>query len=941
MSGVKIQQTRKALRRLFIVLAFAVLAVGVHSNQALATETDWQNLTRLHYEDAASYSYEQHYCPNALTPVEVRGAGKQSAACVFGDTFAVRVARYHDSSDIISYAIAFPLDQQFTPIQGLCRGNQRCTYSAAADTFLIATQLQRGRGVDFIDNFSSHITKHNDSAPLAPYYTLSDDASFREIKNDNNEPVSANTVALSNNGLWAVTELYDNGFARLNLETGEFRRVVATNGAHPYGYGHDPIYELAITNDGTHIAIMGHNGGLSVYEITTSCGDTLSTLYEPSFAPGVEPCPAVGFDPNVFTTGFTDALTPTFTDDSHKLSFYVAAGDAYRNLIVTPKQYALTPTLSYAAFGDSFTSGEGETSDAFYEAATNTATNHCHVSTRSYPYLIGNNFSLPTHNKACSGALVGDVKSAIQSFTASTGNPSDPNNPNDPNDPLAPSSPSVISLSVGGNDVGIIEKLKSCLGIDTCEWVKDTNRLATANEIKAFFPVLSQLIQQTKQANPDAAIAVVGYPSVVNTSASATCGVVNNTLLNADERRYFDETVRYLNKIIQAAAYYTNTFYVDIENVLAGQRLCEASEQGMNGIRLGDDIAPISFLDTFKIIGAESFHPTPWAHAKIAQAAVNQLTPNWPHVTCERCTYSDTLLEASSYWTPAPPTDNNPEAQSPRTQMYERFLDKTLFIKNSSLDVSASLPKNSFAPNSSVSIELHSNEVQLAQTKAQADGSIAATVTLPANYQGYHTVHIYGESPSGVSLDLYQGVVIAEESAAVPEENTGGQSQSNTPSTPSTPSTSNTSNTPNISNTSDASSDTAHAIALFPVATPSVADDVHAQGKAKSSIQNSSQAQRQNQTKAHLSQIASITDIAELNLLPPIEESGSVLGATDSARTVISHANKKTPTAASPQSLLSNPLFIGLFASALISSVAVWAYERRRKQKVTDESITS
>ena len=51
--------------------------------------------------------------------------------------------------------------------------------------------------------------------------------------------------------------------------------------------------------------------------------------------------------------------------------------------------------------------------------------------------------------------------------------------------------PDVLSLSIGGNDVGLIAKLKACLGIGTCEWaVPGLKRFAAYREIVDFYDVL-------------------------------------------------------------------------------------------------------------------------------------------------------------------------------------------------------------------------------------------------------------------------------------------------------------------------------------------------------------------------------------------------------------------------------------------------------------------
>ena len=241
---------------------------------------------------------------------------------------------------------------------------------------------------------------------------------------------------------------------------------------------------------------------------------------------------------------------------------------------------------------------------------------------------------MPTINAACSGSKIADVQHVKDTISQI---------------------PTVISLGVGGNDADLVGKLKSCLGMDTCEWAQPGKRAATAREIKALFPKITQLIDDLRTTYVGTPIVLVGYPSVINSQADSHCGALVGALLDRDERQFMNESITYLNHVMKAAAQYESIQFVDIQEALNGERLCDEQADAMNGIRIGDDIAPLSFLENIKVIGAESFHPTPRGHQLVAEHIEATLPTPLAAMGCNGCMYEAQLLIPSNYW-------NEPEA---------------------------------------------------------------------------------------------------------------------------------------------------------------------------------------------------------------------------------------------------------------------------------------
>src|SRR6266404_7242459 len=136
----------------------------------------------------------------------------------------------------------------------------------------------------------------------------------------------------------------------------------------------------------------------------------------------------------------------------------------------------------YLALGDSYISGEG----AFqYLQGTDTANNQCHLSLISYPLLIGQALNYDAyHSVACSGATTDDIVNASNTYSGQlvhkaprqsySNNEIDSVLSNfqpgyiDQLDFVKQYQPKVVTVSIGGNDIGFSDRLRSCLVSGTC-----------------------------------------------------------------------------------------------------------------------------------------------------------------------------------------------------------------------------------------------------------------------------------------------------------------------------------------------------------------------------------------------------------------------------------------------------------------------------------------
>ena len=655
--------------------------------------------------------------------IAVKGIGTVRDACVFGGDGMVRLARYQSSIGSTLYAVAFRSEGTFTPVQGLCEDMGECAYSSLHDTLIMQKRVSPlWFGHVFVKDFTSYLKRDTEGSDLYRF-TYTGGGQLVEVPT---RVFATGAVSVSSNGRWVLVELHEYGFIRVDMQTLQFRRVAAPGAT--YGVGNDPAFELAISDDGRHIAVVGFRAGISVYEIDETCGDILEVIFSPHYIPVSEGCKQASIDRYALFQGFISAHEPRFTRDAAGLALYVETNHGVEYAFLASEPTVGFEATRYLALGDSFVSGEGEIDDTFYLPETNTSVNRCHVSSRAYPYLIGVRWGKETTNAACSGSRIQDVVDASKKQTGSL--------------------PGFISIGVGGNDADLMGKLKTCLGIGTCEWALPDRRIASLQEIRALLPRLIAMIDEMKRTFAGTTVLLIGYPTVINERADASCPAPLSALLNQTERDYVSEAVKYLNKVLREAANYTGTYFVDVENALVSERLCDATEAAMNGIRYGDDIAPIPFLQTIKLVGAESFHPTPRGHELIAATIAQKVSNSGGLPDCE-CTFNEKRLLPTEYWS---------------AYVEAKWLDvqqaRGDFLRASATEpfevLPFSLPAATFAKNTSVSIEIHSTPRILGEYQAGNDGSLEGSFTIPDLMRGYHTVHVYGKSPSGQALDLYQ-----------------------------------------------------------------------------------------------------------------------------------------------------------------------------------------
>jgi UDP-N-acetylmuramoyl-L-alanyl-D-glutamate--2,6-diaminopimelate ligase len=738
-----------------IILCAIVLQVS-NGSKVLAQEGTWEVL------ESKQMTFDTSpYCPSFIQEFQVEGFLLRQRLCVF-DGERVKVGSFFANGGEPLLAIAYPLDREFHPLEGVCRGIAGCVYSSSGDVLIARSRGPNNTFVAMIfRRFSQRI--HRTLSDLTGKVTYTFDTSSPDyvLVNEDNTPLSIGAVALSRNGNWAVVEEKNIGVTIINLKDFSTKQVLSPGPL--YGYGKDPREELAISNDGSNVALMGENAGIVLVQVNSTCG---------GFS---EECPRVMPQTTTFTPTFRFGAHPAFDNGGGQLSFYVAAvGQPNRRVVLERPGYEV-PRLKYVALGDSFSSGEGETHDSFYQVRTNDAPDHCHVSVRSYAFIVSAHMNIPyggMRNVACAGAKIQDVIGRDEFYEGQgrrlRGDVGKMTKLESALDLFVPGwvhqgsfvsryQPEVVTLGIGGNDAGLMAKLKTCAMPGVCEWVAAPEaRMKTGVEIQRLFDVLTTAYRSLMNDSPRSLLYAVGYPQII--SSEGLCDPVTSFLLDHEERIFIRQGISYLNAVIKRAAESVGVNYVDVEDSMEGQELCSGSvfAPAMNGLRLGDDIAPSKDLPMLKLIGSETFHPTPIGHSLLGKMIIEKYGDlTQPH-TCVTCWLEPRAPFPPDYWTEGV-LHANPASQ------YAVDVLEGDHIDPSEPTIEVNVPPGMLEPGSSARIELHSESSFLGEVQVDSQGGFSREVTIPGNTpEGFHGLHILGMSYTHSPVDLYETVSYGE-----------------------------------------------------------------------------------------------------------------------------------------------------------------------------------
>jgi lysophospholipase L1-like esterase len=214
----------------------------------------------------------------------------------------------------------------------------------------------------------------------------------------------------------------------------------------------------------------------------------------------------------------------------------------------------------YVALGDSYTAGPlipDQLADPL----------GCLRSDRDYPHVVAAALAPAAfRDVSCSGADTGDMTSP-QGVTPG---------PNPPQlDALSPST-TLVTLGIGGNDIGFSEIIQRCLTLVPWETpCRDTYASGGTDElsrrIAAAAPQVAGVLAGIRTRAPQARVLVVGYPAIV---PHAGRGCWPTMPIGWDDVAYLRAKHRELNAMLAAQAAAGGATYVDTYTPSIGHDVC-------------------------------------------------------------------------------------------------------------------------------------------------------------------------------------------------------------------------------------------------------------------------------------------------------------------------------------------------------------------------------
>jgi lysophospholipase L1-like esterase len=237
---------------------------------------------------------------------------------------------------------------------------------------------------------------------------------------------------------------------------------------------------------------------------------------------------------------------------------------AILTLVAVGATPAHAATVNYVALGDSYSSGVGSGS---YTSESGS----CLRSTKAYPQLWTNAHAPSSFTfVACSGAKTTDVSAnQVSALSSST---------------------TLVSISIGGNDVNFAGVMEDCVIYSTSTCVSEVN--AAENTARTQLPGwLDTVYNNIHSHAPNAHVVVLGYPRFYHVGVWYCVG------LSDTSRAKINEGADVLDSVISAAASRHGFSFGDVRSSFAaGHEICDGDASWLHSV------------DWSNIV--QSYHPT-------------------------------------------------------------------------------------------------------------------------------------------------------------------------------------------------------------------------------------------------------------------------------------------------------------------------------------------
>ena len=244
--------------------------------------------------------------------------------------------------------------------------------------------------------------------------------------------------------------------------------------------------------------------------------------------------------------------------------------------VVQPAGPASAQTAGrYVALGDSYTAGPLIPNQSLSPLG-------CLRSDQDYPAEVQRALGFASFaDVSCSGADTGDM-------TAPQGVSPGPNPPQF--DALTPAT-TVVTIGIGGNDIGFSSIIESCVTLNPfatpCRDRYVVNGVdELAGRIQATAPKVAGVIQDIHQRAPGAAVFVVGYPTILPDTGF---GCWPSLPIGWNDVAYLRATEKRLNAMLATQAAANGAVYVDTYGPSIGRDACRSS-----GTRWVEPLVPVN-----------------------------------------------------------------------------------------------------------------------------------------------------------------------------------------------------------------------------------------------------------------------------------------------------------------------------------------------------------
>lgn len=567
--------------------------------------------------------------------------------------------------------------------------------------------------------------------------------------------------------------VYD-AFVLADTETGEEKMF--GRGYYTDEYSYEPLPEFVVSNDGVQV-IAGGNGAFKMWRIADDCKIHLKNYDR--FKTASDPCPSRVITPRAHAILGKLSRSTTYrlraSGDFTKLSYFLDGvhTDGRRAITLSVPNYYPHGQLDYLAMGDSYSSGEGDIeADGGYYLEGTERRGRCHVSRRSYPFLLSDTWKMRRgkfRSIACSGArilpdYIGRLESYRGQSVSITGSNYYDSTPewalSEFRQGYVPQiefvkryKPKVVTLTGGGNDVGFADILKYCafpaweslvVTINSsCRYASDESaKQELKNSIRNQYRSMRNTIRKIKMMSPETKIYLIGYPQFIN-NPWLSCGY-NTASLDRSERSMIREMVKEMNNVLWRAASDEGVPFIDIENSLEGGQLCAGGKYvtGLYNI-------PIYYKPNNGI--QEIFHPNAAGHRKMSEDIAKRVP----------------MPLGDNEWSQRDALSGDEYAGSPFSLLTQMVKGVAIEGKKLIIEFKSKYLKIG----SNVSIAAYSSEVRLGSAIVNSGGAVNAEFDIPANLGiGNHALVLRGVDIDNRPITLYQFFTVR---SAIPNDMDG------------------------------------------------------------------------------------------------------------------------------------------------------------------------